>query len=116
MERWRLGARGEDVAACYLAALGWSVLGRNFRTARGEIDLVARDGDQTVFIEVRTWRTQAFGSPLEFIGRIKQERMREVGGEFLARCGGGTARFDVILVGPGAGGRLAVSEHLRDAF
>ncbi|MDQ7793745.1 MAG: YraN family protein [bacterium] len=116
-DRRALGARGEEAARRHLESIGWRVLHCNFRTPRGEIDLVALDGGQVVFVEVRTWLSDVFGSPAESITVAKQRRMRAVAEEFLARhCEQADVRFDVILVAAGAGGRLEIAEHLRGAF
>jgi putative endonuclease len=61
--RVRLGRRGEALAAERLQALGYEVVGRNYRCAHGEIDLIARHGEGWVFVEVRTRRGERFGPP-----------------------------------------------------
>lgn len=71
----RLGKRGEDLAAEKLAALGYVIIARNYRCAQGEIDLIARQGDTLVFVEVRTRRGPAFGSPEESITARKQAHL-----------------------------------------
>ena len=73
-DRRGLGAAGEAIAATYLADLGMQIVARNWRCTLGEIDLVAREGDQIVFVEVRTRRGTA--PPTESITVTKQQRMR----------------------------------------
>ena len=70
------------------------------RLARAEIDIVARDGDTTVFVEVRSRSSRRFGGPLETIGREKQARIARAAQAYLARRGGTAvaARFDVVAV------------------
>ncbi len=63
--RQRLGRWGEGVAATHLEAHGYTILARNWRCAAGEIDLVARDGETLVFVEVKTRRGRAYGAPEE---------------------------------------------------
>ena len=63
--RSRLGAQGERIAAAHLETCGLVVSERNYRTRYGEIDLIARDGEQIVFTEVRTRRSTAYGTPEE---------------------------------------------------
>ena len=57
LRKQALGSRGEDLAAEFLESAGLVVLERNFRCARGELDIIARDGDTAVFVEVKTRRT-----------------------------------------------------------
>lgn len=79
-----LGRAGEELAAQYLAREGLEILERNFRVREGEIDLVARDGDIIVFVEVKTRRGREFGLPVESVDEKKQERIRRVAEIFLA--------------------------------
>ena len=65
--RSRLGSQGEQLAAEHLQAHGLNILARNFRTRYGEVDLVASEGDTIVFVEVRTRRSQAYGTPEESV-------------------------------------------------
>ena len=73
-----LGKRGEDLAAAYLAQAGFAIVERNWRCPQGEIDIVARDGDETVFVEVKTRSSTAFGHPLEAITATKLARLRRL--------------------------------------
>jgi putative endonuclease len=61
LSRADAGARAESVAALFLEARGLTIVARNFRTRRGEIDIIARDGATLVFVEVRLRRSQSFG-------------------------------------------------------
>lgn len=71
--RRELGHRGERMAEAYLQQKGLRIVERNYRTARGEIDLVAWDGDVLVFVEVRTRSGLRYGSALESITWQKQK-------------------------------------------
>ena len=73
--RSRLGAQGERIAAAHLETCGLVVSERNYRTRYGEIDLIARDGEQIVFTEVRTRRSAAYGTPEESLTPRKQARL-----------------------------------------
>ena len=75
MSRVRLGKRGEELASGYLRAAGCGILAANYRCPWGEIDLVARDGEELAFVEVRTRRTATFGSPQESITRRKADHL-----------------------------------------
>ena len=75
MSKVRLGRRGEELASGYLREAGCGILAANYRCPWGEIDLVARDGDELAFVEVRTRRTATFGSPRESITRRKADHL-----------------------------------------
>ena len=109
-----LGAHGEDLAADYLERLGYRVLARNWRTRTGELDLVARDGDTLVAVEVKTRSGSGYGSPLEAITTRKMARLRRLLLDWVRERGVRGARLRVDAVGitvrPGAAPRI---DHLR---
>lgn len=115
--RRALGRQGEDLAARHLRRLGYSILERNVRTALGEIDLIARQGDLLIFVEVKTKKTGAFTPPELSVDRRKQRKLASLALEYLARKGGERwgCRFDVVAVTLPPGGRPEVL-HIRDAF
>lgn len=109
----------------HLAAAGYAVVERNFRTRYGELDLVAADSRALVFCEVKTRMEGSRGgpaSPLEGIGPGKRRRLRLMAAQWLAsrrpdeRPRPPLLRFDAIGVTLGVGGRLIELEHLEDAF
>lgn len=112
-----LGRRGEELAAQYLTAEGYTVLDRNWRCARGEIDLVARDGNDTVFVEVKTRSSTAFGHPFEAITEQKLLRLKRLANAWcdVHPYRRGTVRIDAIAVIAGAGSEPVI-EHLRSVF
>jgi putative endonuclease len=124
--RRRLGVRGEDLAARHLEARGFEVVGRNFRTRHGELDVVARDTRYLVFCEVKTRITRVSDAaaalgPLTAIGPRKQRQVRAMAREWLAAdlLAGARPpeiRFDAIGVSFDARGRLLSLEHLEAAF
>ncbi len=75
-DRKLLGALGEDFAASVLYAQGFDILERNYRCPAGEIDLIARGGEQIVFAEVKTRTDILWGRPAESVDRKKQQRIR----------------------------------------
>lgn len=79
-----VGAYGERVAARHLAGIGFELLEANWRCARGELDLVARDGACLVVVEVKTRTSERFGSPIEAITPRKAARLRLLAGAWLA--------------------------------
>jgi putative endonuclease len=81
--RQSLGRWGEEEAARYLAQHGWEITGRNIRTAYGEIDLVARRGEELVFLEVKTRASTSLGPPEIAITPIKRRHMFESASAYL---------------------------------
>jgi putative endonuclease len=81
--RRALGRYGEDVACRYLRAHGMQVVVRNWRCARGEIDIIARDGDQLVICEVKTRTTTSFGPPEESVTEVKLRRLHRLAAAWL---------------------------------
>lgn len=97
--RGRTGVDAEALAGRFLEAHGLTVLARNFRTRRGEIDLVARDGDTLVFVEVRLRRSAAFGGAAESITATKRARLVAAAQVYLlGQRGDPPCRFDAILL------------------
>ena len=99
--RRALGASGEELVAGWYEARGYRVLDRNWRCARGEIDIVACGGALVVFCEVKTRTSDAFGVPAEAVTRTKQARLRRLSAQWLEQAGGrgaGEIRFDVASV------------------
>lgn len=98
-----LGRAGEQVAATYVARLGWCVLARNWRPAdhalRGELDIVAVDGSDLVVCEVKTRSGTGAGVPLDAVTPRKLAQLRRLAGAWLAEHPGArhrVVRFDVI--------------------
>ena len=81
--RSRLGALGETVAAAHLEAQGLKIVGSNFRTRYGEVDLIAEDSGTLVFVEVKTRRSLAFGAPEESVTPRKRARLAKVAAAYL---------------------------------
>ncbi|WP_428267480.1 YraN family protein [Haliangium sp.] len=106
------GQRGEDRAVEYLRAQGYHIVERNYRCRAGEIDIVARDGDALVFVEVRTRAGGERGSALETVTAAKQRRLARVAEAYLAlrRPSMGACRFDVVGI---TAGEITL---IRDAF
>jgi putative endonuclease len=82
MKRRNTGILGENLAKDFLKKRGYRILEANYRCPQGEIDLVARHKDYLVFIEVRTKRSQEFGTPEESITLTKKERLRAVASHY----------------------------------
>ncbi len=106
--RRQLGTAGEQIAARALAERGLSIVERNFRCTEGEIDLIARDGAEWVFVEVKTRRSDRFGTPEEAVTPRKQAKLIAVAETYLQAHGveGADWRIDVVGIAMDAGGRL----------
>ncbi|MFJ9368461.1 YraN family protein [Nocardia sp. NPDC101769] len=112
-----LGAQGEELAADFLRAAGMEIVARNWRCRFGELDVIAREGEVTVFIEVKTRRTLTCGPPEEAVTYLKQRRIRELATRWLREQNGPhlRIRFDVVavLLRPG---RTPEIRHLKAVF
>jgi len=112
-----LGARGEDIAAAALTAAGLRVIDRNWRCSQGEIDIVAADDNETVFVEVKTRSSLIFGHPLEAITVQKLARLRRLAAAWCEAHPGNydRIRIDAIAVIAPPIGEPTV-EHLARVF
>lgn len=115
--RQRLGRRGEEAAAAYLQANGYTILARNLRCGRGEIDILAARGGLLVFVEVRTRRSGTFAHPEETVTPRKQARLLAAAQQYLQDhpdCPE-TWQFDVVAV-EGDPDRQPVITHFENVF
>jgi putative endonuclease len=110
----RAGAEAEEAAAHHLAENGCALIARNARFPDGEVDLIARERDVLVFVEVRMRRSVAFGGAAASVDRFKQKRLARAAQRWLLANYGDhwpACRFDVVCVA--ADGTI---EWIRDAF
>ncbi len=115
LARASLGRAGEAAAASALERAGFRILARNHACRRGEVDIVALEGDCLCFVEVRT-RAPGAIAPAETVNGPKQRRVVAAARDWLWRHPAeGEIRFDVASVRAGSGGRLEV-ELVRNAF
>jgi putative endonuclease len=100
VERQAFGKTGEDRAVDELERLGYAVLARRYRTKHGEIDIVARDGETTVFVEVKARATAEFGTAAEAVTRRKQLQLASMARDYIARneLADTACRFDVVAI------------------
>ena len=94
----QLGRTGEEMAARYLTELGYRVLCRNERVGGCEIDIVAQDGEQTVFVEVKTRQTHTMGYPEESVTRRKRQHIARAAEAWLLANGDRPWRADVVAI------------------
>jgi putative endonuclease len=99
-ERLSLGKKGEELAIAQLRALKYKIIERNFKCALGEIDIIAREKDMLVFVEVKTRRTRDFGGPAAAVNQRKQRQLSKVALTYLnqKKLAEMPARFDVVAV------------------
>ena len=95
---------GEDLACRELERRGYAILARRYRRRGGELDIVARDGQTLVFIEVKTRGGLEFGTGVDAVTLLKRRRMVLVAQDFIARhrLGDCSCRFDVVSIEMGA--------------
>ena len=98
--RQNLGKSGEDLAVAELERLGYAVLARRYRTNHGEIDIIARDGDTLVFVEVKVRTSADCGRAAEAVTRRKQRRLASMASDYLVRndLNDVACRFDVVAI------------------
>jgi len=114
--RQRLGRRGEDLAAEHLAGLGYEIIARNWRCRAGELDIVARQGDTLVLVEVRARRSRAFGLPEESLTPAKRARLLACGAYLSAELAwAGSMRIDLVAIEIGPAGAVERLSVIPDA-
>ncbi|HHP51110.1 MAG TPA: YraN family protein [Moorella mulderi] len=116
--RQRRGRKAEEAAASFLETQGYKIIARNFRCPWGELDVVALDGQEVVFVEVRSVTSLVFGPPQGSVDRRKRERLRRLALYFLQQRGwqNRPCRFDVLAVRLDRQERPMYIEHLKGAF
>ncbi len=112
MNKRRIGTEQEELAAEYLRGKGYRILERNYRNSFGEIDIIAEEGRQLVFVEVKFRSAGDYGDPTEAVGYWKQRRICQAAMWYYSRLGEERpCRFDVIaLYGDGE------IRHVENAF
>lgn len=115
MNRRLMGLDAEGKAAKFLQGRGYRIIARNYRTRRGELDIVALEGGEMAFVEVKVRRGDSHGSALEAVTTRKKRRIALAAAQFLAERGLTEApcRFDVVALDGGPGGGY---ELVRNAF
>jgi putative endonuclease len=113
-----VGRRGEELAARHLQQAGLTVVERNVRLPWGEIDLVAREGDELVFVEVKSRIGDESTAPDELVDLAKLRRLERLAEAYVERLGDLEAawRIDVVAVVLGRDGRVVRIDHLTGAF
>lgn len=114
-DKKKTGEEGEQAAVNHLKSLGWQILERNTHIGHDEIDIIAKDGDTLVFVEVKTRATDSYGVPEDFITSQKEACMVRAAESYIfEKEWDGDSRFDVIAVH--YAGRKPEIRHFPDAF
>jgi putative endonuclease len=109
------GKKAEDAAVAYLAQLGYTMMGRNLRLSSGELDIVARDGETLVFVEVKAGLSRGLQACLEAVDRHKRQRLTAAAAAYVAKNRiASVCRFDVVVVDLSA--QPYACQLWRDAF
>jgi putative endonuclease len=119
LRRQALGKSAEDRAVAELRRRGYAILARRYRTRHGEIDIVAREGETTVFVEVKTRAGDDFGDGADAVDAWKQRRIAKMAVDFLSRhrLHDRPCRFDVVAIDvSGATTAVDVYTHAFDGF
>ncbi len=113
-----LGDRGERAAVAMLKKLGYRILAKQYRNSFGEIDIIAQDGETTVFVEVKTRTSANDGQPFEAVDRRKQDKLTRVALAWLKKHGRleQRARFDIVSILWPEEGRDPEIAHYLNAF
>lgn len=111
-----LGIWGEDYACGHLKRQGYEIIERNFRLKFGEVDIIAKQGDEIAFIEVKTRTNNNDEFFAASVNRGKQKRIIKAATHFLSKqeYNNMTGRFDVIFIS--GNGKDKNIEHIKDAF
>lgn len=115
-ERLELGKFGEELALRKIKRLGYKKIVRNFRCPLGEVDIIARDGDTLVFMEIKTRKGRSIGYAKEAVNARKKRQISKVALAYMKSidCSDLRARFDVVAISLGRG--KTEIEVIKNAF
>ncbi len=109
------GQKGEDLATEHLQANGYTILERNWRFRHEEVDLIVEKGDELIFVEVKTRRTNAFGEPEVWVNRKKQNHLIQAAQGYVDQHNADKeVRFDIVTVLLNKTGPQV--HHIEEAF
>jgi putative endonuclease len=116
-QRKQLGNQGEDLACTYLLSQGVEIIERNWKCQAGEADVIVREGDDIVFVEVKTRSSNAAGFPEEAVNFRKRRRYEKIATEYLFShdLPAARVRFDVLALLLSNNGKAFLRHH-RDAY
>jgi putative endonuclease len=116
-ESYELGKRGEDIAERYLIQQGYQILERNYHSQQGEVDIIARDGQFLVFVEVKSYSFRSYGSPVGAVRKNKKQSIIHAAETYLykKKVRNTYCRFDVLTIYRRMDGSRAI-ELYKNAF
>jgi len=97
-ENKKTGNAGEDLAEKFLKNIGYRIIGRNLRTKIGEIDILAREGESIVIVEVKTKTTDRFGEGFEMVDFFKKRKLLQLANQLRIKYPQNVIRIDIISV------------------
>lgn len=117
LSKQEIGARGEAIAYDYLIKQGYTVVARNWRYSRAEIDLIAKDGAVLVFVEVKTRSYTYYGEPSDSVTEHKEAMVMDAAQRYMESIDyDWEIRFDIISIILRKSGDCEKIEHFKDAF
>ncbi|MDD4178557.1 MAG: YraN family protein [Candidatus Margulisbacteria bacterium] len=116
-ESYELGKQGEATAEQYLQQKGYDIIERNFHSQQGEIDLIAKEGDFLVFVEVKSYSFRSYGSPVGAVRKMKKQSIIHAARTYLYKKNikDTYCRFDVVAIYRRFDGSTAI-ELYKNAF
>jgi putative endonuclease len=110
------GKLGEDIASNFLQKAGYSLLERNWRFRKAEIDIIAKDGEVLVFVEVKAKSYTYFGAPEESVSSYKEDLIIDAAHQYMIKIGHDwEIRFDIISIVLDKNKGTSIT-HFKDAF
>lgn len=99
-ESYEIGKEGEEIGEQYLLQQGYAIIEKNYRSQQGEVDIIARDGEFLVFVEVKNYSFRSYGSPLGAVRKNKRQSVIHAAETYLYRkhIKNTYCRFDVIAI------------------
>ncbi len=111
-----IGNKGEDLAVKFLRQKGYLIVEKNFKTKFGEIDIIAKDNNTIVFVEVKTRTNDYFGYPFEAVDERKRMKLKNLALIFMKKYNKEfPIRFDIVSILFMSNGNKKI-EHIKDAF
>ncbi|MBU0672606.1 MAG: YraN family protein [Candidatus Margulisbacteria bacterium] len=100
IESYKQGVEGEEIAEKYLRQLGYQILDNNFHSQQGEVDIIAKDHEILVFIEVKNYSFRSYGSPLSAVRKSKRDSIIHAARTYLLKkkIKDINCRFDVLTI------------------
>jgi putative endonuclease len=116
-ESYNLGIKGEDTACEYLKQQNFEIIERNFRSQQGEIDIIAKDKDCNVFVEVKAYSFRSMTAPIYAVRKSKRQSIIHAARLYVHqnKLSGQLCRFDVLAIYQKISGQTII-DHIRNAF